>query len=48
VDIHEDVTVTLPYWKWVYFVGWLNAQQPDKDDQTLNDVRGRIESGVIP
>ena len=48
MDIHQEITVKLPYWKWVYFVGWLNAQQPDEGDDTLSQVRGAIESSVIP
>lgn len=27
MNIHVDVTVTLPYWKWMYFLGWLDAQK---------------------
>jgi hypothetical protein len=48
MDIHEDITVTLPHWKWVYFLGWLDAHAADDESTTMHDVVAEIESNVKP
>jgi hypothetical protein len=48
MDIHEDVTVTLPYWKWMHFLGWLEAHVTTGDSAAVDDVVTEIESGVKP
>jgi hypothetical protein len=48
VDIHDDITVTLPHWKWMYFLGWLGAHVTIGEDATVDDVTQAIESGVKP
>ena len=48
MDIHEDVTVTLPYWKWMYFLGWLDGQKPPAGNNVLESVIAEFTSGVRP
>lgn len=48
MDIHEDIAVKLPYWKWVYFLGWIEAKLPFEPTDVLDDVRTAIESNVRP
>ncbi len=48
MDIHDDVTVTLPYWKWQHFLGWALAKSVPGENETVDDVLVAVESGVKP
>lgn len=48
MDIHDDVTVTLPHWKWMYLLGWIAGQKPPAGNNVLDSVVTEIASGVQP
>lgn len=50
MDIHDQVTITMPHWKWMWFTGWLDAEEPGDSagDDLFREVRDEISAAVRP
>lgn len=48
MDIHEDITVTLPYWKWIFFLGWVEAHCTPEEHVIIADVVADIAGTTVP
>jgi hypothetical protein len=51
MNIHDEVAITMPYWRWMFLLGWLRSQQANSgwsESGELDDVANAIAGSVQP
>jgi hypothetical protein len=51
VQIHDEVEVKMPYWRWMFLLGWLRSQQANSgwsESGELDEAASAIAAAVQP
>lgn len=51
VQIHDEVEVKMPYWQWMFLLGWLRSQQANSgwsESGELDEAASAIAAAVRP
>ena len=51
MNIHDEVEVKMPYWQWMFLLGWLRSQQANtswSESGHLDEIANAVAASVQP